>query len=184
MVPRRRRRDPLAAIDETTPHRFAIACAEPGDIALASQALGRLNGELTADAADDRIIIESTKSPRSAAVLRALHARRRSGVAIVGFEFLDVVEVTNDRSLTRLIDSWRHSANNGPGRRRAKAIGGDATLDALHRVMVDLDGDESGAARFVLGCAAFNTPGSERSSLALAARTPKHAATMVGCLLR
>ena len=183
MVFRRNRHDPLADIDETTPHRFTIAVPEPGDLAQASAALATLSDEVTLRLVDGEIVVESTRSPRSAAVLRVLNVLRRSGVTVTGIDLLDVVEVSDHRALTNAIAAWERDANRGPARRRAESLGGAATLDALHRIVAAQDNDASGAARFVFGCAAFNTPGSEHGIMALAARDKKRSVELVGCAL-
>lgn len=183
MVFRRRRHDPLADIDETSPHRFAVVIPDPGHIAGAWAALDKLSDELTLRLVDDRLIVASTRSPRRAAVLRPLSLLRRSGVAVAGFEFLDVVELTDPRALADVIAAWQRDANRGPARRRAESLGGVATLDALYRIFAAQELDASGAARFVFGCAAFNTPGSEHGVLALAVRNEAHAADLVGWAL-
>ncbi|HYN34976.1 MAG TPA: hypothetical protein VES40_20290 [Ilumatobacteraceae bacterium] len=183
MVFRRRRHDPLVDVDETTPHRFAVSVAEPGDIDAAVTALSQLRSELTLRVADDWLMVASTKSPREAAVLRPLSALKRAGVGVAGVEFLDLVEVADRRVLAGVITDWQRNANRGPARRRAEAIGGTATLDALHRIIADQDPGDRGAGWFVFGCAAFNTPGSERGVLRLAARDSERAAQLVGCAL-
>lgn len=183
MVFRRRRHDPLAAIDETSPHRFAVVIPDPGHIAGARAALAKLSEELTLRLVDDRLIVASTRSPRQAAVLRPLSLLQRSGVAVAGFEFLDVVELTDRRALADMVAAWQRDANRGPARRRAESLGGAATLDALYQILVAEELKASGAARFVLGCAAFNTPGAEHGVLALAARNEAHAVDLVGWAL-
>lgn len=180
---RRRHSDPLAEVDETTPHRFAIGVAEPGKMDAAVMALDGLSAELTLRVANDRLLVDSTRSPRGAAVLRPLNALRRAGVGVAGFEFLDVVEVADHRVLVDMIADWQRNANRGPARRRAESIGGAVTLDALHHLIAVQDPAETGASWFVFGCAAFNTPGSERGVLTLAARNVTRASDLVGWAL-
>lgn len=180
---RRRQRDPLADVDETTPHRFAISVAEAETMGAAVAALSELSAELTLRAADNRLVVASTKSPRSAAVLRPLSALRRAGVDVAGFELLDVVEELDHRDLAGVIADWQRNANRGPARRRAESIGGTSTLDELHQMIADQEPDEDGAAWFVFGCASFNTPGSERAVLNLATRDATRPADLVGWAL-
>lgn len=116
-------------------------------------------------------------------MLRVLNVLRRSGVIVTGIDLLDVIEITDHRALSNVIAAWERDANRGPARRRAESLGGATTLNALHRIVAAQDHDATGAARFVLGCAAFNTPGSERGILALAARDKKRSAELVGYVL-
>ena len=122
-------------------------------------------------------------SPRSVAVLRVLNVLRPSGVTVSGIDFLDVVEVTDHRALSNVIAAWKRDANRGPARRRADSLGGTATLDALHGIVAAQGYDANAAARFVFGCAAFNTPGSERGILTLAAQDDKRSVELVGYAL-
>ena len=152
-------------------------------IADALAALEKLSDEATLQVVNGRLVVESTISPRSAAVLRVLNVLRRSGVTVSGIEFLDVVAVTDHRALSGVIGAWKRDANRGSARRRAESLGGTATLDALHGIVAAQPQESSGAARFVFGCAAFNTPGSELGVLALAARDKTRSVELVGCVL-
>ena len=146
-------------------------------------ALDGLSAELTLRVADDRLLVASTKSPRSAAVLRLLNALRRAGVGVAGLEFLDVVEVANPCVLVDVIADWQRNANRGPARRRAESIGGRGNARCVAPIVRGPGSRERGACWFVFGCAAFNTPGSERGVLTLAARNFTQASDLVGWAL-
>jgi hypothetical protein len=112
-----------------------------------------------------------------------LSTLRRAGVDVGGVEFLDVVEVADRQVLVGVIDDWQRTANRGPARRRAEALGGTATLDALYQIITGQDPSNRSASWFVFGCAAFNTPGSEHGVLALAARHRERSGQLISCAL-
>jgi hypothetical protein len=162
---------PLDLITEATPHRFRIWVSE-ADVHRATEVLlepGRLGRELSvaAGAPGDRGIpleLASTFSPRTAAILRPLHVLDRAGVAVAGFEALDLVTDISEEALVAAVAAWGENANRGPHRHRLEVLAGQSLLD---RCLEHLDrADSRGlngrpAWRFAAGCVACNTAGAE-----------------------
>jgi hypothetical protein len=135
---------PLDQITEATPHRFRIWVSE-ADVHRATEVLlepGRLGRELSvaAGAPGERGVpleITSTFSPRTAAILRPLYVLDRAGVAVAGFEALDLVTEISDEALVAAVAAWGENANRGPHRHRLEVLAGQSLLD---RCLEHLDG--------------------------------------------
>ena len=171
----------LDEIDASTPHRFRFWLANAADRDRAVAALSGLNVlelrfELF-DETDGRVGLEvaSTFSPRTAAVLRPLHALDRAGVAASGFEPLDLVTELDEGTLRRLVGDWDSFGNTGPYRHRLEILAGSEVIErCLGQETAARQQTEAqprwSAWRFAACCAAVNTPGSEALLLRAAVR--------------
>ena len=176
---------PLDQITETTPHRFRI-WVSAADVPRATEALsGRLGRELSlsADELGDRGVpleIASTFSPRTAAILRPLYVLDRAGVAVTGFEALDLVTDISDEALVAAVAAWDENGNQGPHRHRLEVLAGQPLLDRCleHHDRADARGPNGRPAwRFAAACVACSTAGAEGPMVQAALEAPDEDAT-------
>ena len=167
-------REKLKSVDGSTPHTFRIRLSANAELSRAALVLEeRLGDELTfqAGGGSDAAVfdVQSTFSPRTAAVARPLNVLRRAGIAVDEIEFTDLFFEPRPRELRKIIAGWAAVKKSDSSRRRAAAVAGPDTLQALRELLeTNETGEKRSAVRFVFGCAAYNTAGSERLTLRLA----------------
>ena len=169
-------------VEGSPPHRFSFWLADAANREVAEAALERLvtDGEIDLNMRPEpegrvRIEVDSTFSPRTAAILRPLHTLRHAGIVVRGFEALDLVREIDDRALAGAVDAWKTFGNKGPHRHRLEVLAGEETiarcLGHLRRQRKRPEASSRAAEwRFAAGCAAFNTEGAEAHMLAEAVR--------------